>query len=220
MAFLAFSMGVAISLFGLQSQTDSEEVLAATQSKEEPSAEEDLQAEPVEKAASKDLLGSGEIPDEVVPVAGPESAGIEFGIDSAGTGEPFDEADLEWVRTRSPEAHAVSGDTERDIMDSLDPKVRKVIEKTKGVVDEIDEKTLDVTSEILETVPFLKLKPEKAEIRPDDGGATLSIELSPEALGIGKKEKTSPSVEGRGEDSPENQTEPPESGGQEGDGVS
>jgi hypothetical protein len=178
---------------------DGEEVLAATQSKEEPSAEEVLQAVPVAKAASKDLSGPGAVPDEVVPVEGPESAGIEFGIDSAGTGEPFDEADLEWVRTRSQEAYAVSGDTERDITDSLDPKVRKVIEKTKGVVDEIDEKALDVTAEILEAVPFLNLKPEKAEIRPDDGGATLSIELSPEALGIGKKEKTFPSVEGPGE---------------------
>jgi hypothetical protein len=209
-----------MSLFGVQSRMDGEEVPAATQPKEEPSAEENLQAGPVEKAASDDLSEPGAMPDIAVPAAGPESVDIELGIDSAGTGEPFDGTDLEWVRLRSPEAHVVSGDTERDIMDSLDPKVRKVIEETKGVVDEIDEKTLDVTAEILEAVPFLNLKPEKAEVRPDDGGATLSIELSPEALGIGKKEKTSPSEERPDGDPPENQTESPESGDQDGDGAS
>lgn len=220
LVFLAFTVGVAISLFGLQSRMDGEDVLAAKQPKEELFAEEDLLAEPVEKAASEDLSEPEAMPDIAVPVAGPESVDIELGIDSAGTGEPFDEADLEWVRLRSPEAHVVSGDTERDIMDSLDPKIGKVIEETKGIVDEIDEKALDVTAEILEAVPFLNLKPEKAEIRPDDGGATLSIELSPEALGIGKKEKTSPSEESPDGDPPENQTESPESGDQDGDGAS
>jgi hypothetical protein len=96
-------------------------------------------------------------------------------------------------------------------MDSLDPKVREVIEDTEEMVEEFDGKTLEVTAEILEAVPFLNLKPEKAEIRPEGGGAKLFIELSPEALGIGGKQDEKPSKVVSPDETGENQPEKPES---------
>jgi hypothetical protein len=96
-------------------------------------------------------------------------------------------------------------------MDSLDPKVREVIEDTEEMVEEFDGKTLEVTAEILETIPFLNLKPEKAGIRPGGGGAKLFIELSPEALGIGGKQDEKPSKVVSPDETGENQSGKPES---------
>ncbi|MFP4482971.1 MAG: hypothetical protein ACLFN0_09300 [Thermovirgaceae bacterium] len=186
--FLALAVGVAVSLYGTLAKTDGDELFSGTQPVEKTFIEEAVQVEPSFVDVSEDLKAPEESSGDILSDAEPEEEGLAEGITSVGTGKPFDEVDLEWVRLRSPGGQVVSQDKEKNIMDSLDPGVRKVIEETGEVVEEIDEKTLEVTSEILDAVPFLNLKPEKAEIRPGGGGAKLTIELSPEALGIGKKQ--------------------------------
>ncbi|MGC9373403.1 MAG: hypothetical protein ACP5DY_08830, partial [Thermovirgaceae bacterium] len=122
----------------------------------------------------------------------PEKGVMEIEVTPAGTGEVFGDGDLELVRKGSADRIT---DTERekpDITDSLDPRLKEALEKAEGLVDDFDEKTLEVTAEVLEEIPFLNLKPEKAELRPGGGGVELSIELSPEALGIGEKQHGNP----------------------------
>lgn len=123
-----------------------------------------------------------------VPPARPEEDAMEIDVTPAGTGEVFGRGDLELVRKGSTGAIAGTEREKPDITDSLDPRLKEALKKAEGLVDDFDEKTLEVTAEVLEEIPFLNLKPEKAELRPEGGGVELSIELSPEALGIGKKQ--------------------------------
>jgi hypothetical protein len=131
-------------------------------------------------------------PAQKEPRARPEKGVMEIKVTPAGTGEVFGDGDLELVRARSADRIKDPEREKPDITDSLDPRLKEALEKAEGLVDDFDEKTLEVTAEVLEEIPFLNLKPEKAELRPGGGGVELSIELSPEALGIGEKQHGNP----------------------------
>ena len=182
-ALFAFIVGIAVSISAVRPGDGNEKKGPLPQAQPIAPAADAL-AEPVPEETSGDLSTVSE--EAAIEKASPETPeGQFFALDvaPAGTGKAFDDADLEWVRSKTGGVPVVSDD-EKDIMDSLDPRLKKAVEEAGKFVDEVDEKTLDITSDILEVVPFLKLQPEKAEIRPNGGGATLTIELSPEALGI------------------------------------
>jgi len=215
-AFLACTVGMMVGLYGVQAKTDGEEPFVALQPAEESSAA-DMPRPAPDGTGKETALNDAEVlkpgQDKALPVAVSAEDTVKLGINPAGTGVPFSETDLEWVRRKSPGIQTVSSDQNqgKDIMDSLDPKVREVIEDTEEMVEEFDGKTLEVTAEILEAIPFLNLKPEKAEIRPEGGGAKLFIELSPEALGIGGKQDEKPSKVVSPDETGENQSGKPES---------
>lgn len=226
-AFLACTVGMILALNGgMQAKTDDEELPAATQPAEELSAVNTPQTAASDGSGNGTASNDAALPepaqDEALPVV--ESSGDVVGlkIAPAGTGVPFGEADLEWVRQKSPGMQTVSadGNQEKDIMDSVDPKIRKVIEDTEEMVEELDEKTLQVTAGILEAVPFLNLEPEKAGIRPGSGGVQLSIELSPEALGIGEKQDGKPAKVASPDETGAKQPEKPDSMDEAAEGTS
>lgn len=193
-ALFAFIVGVAVSISVVRPGNGNEEKGPIPQA--QPVGESfpvpDALEESVPEETSGDLsTASEEAATEKASPEVPEGQFLGLEVTPAGTGKAFDDADLEWVRSKTGGKPVVSED-EKDIMDSLDPRLKKAVEEAGDFVEEVDEKTLDITSDILEVVPFLNLKPEKAEIRPNGGGATLTIELSPEALGINTGKKTAP----------------------------
>jgi hypothetical protein len=154
------------------------------------------------------------------PRARPEKGVMEIEVTPAGTGEVFGDGDLELVRAGSAAGITDSEREKPDITDSLDPRLKEALEKAEGLVDDFDEKTLEVTAEVLEEIPFLNLKPEKAELRPGGGGVELSIELSPEALGIGGKQDDKPSKVSSPDETGANQPEKPDSMDEAAEGTS
>lgn len=194
--------------FGIQAMDRGkvDEKTPSVQHAAEPGEESPAGGEPIERKTHEVK------PAREAPRARPEKGVMEIEVTPAGTGEVFGDGDLELVRAGSTAGITDSERDKPDITDSLDPRVKEVLEKAEGLVDDFDEKTLEVTAEVLEEIPFLNLKPEKAELRPGAGGVELSIELSPEALGLGEKKHGNLTEGASTDEAATNRSEGPDSG--------
>lgn len=178
LALFSLAAGVVIGLYAMGQWKSRDERTATVKPVEPPAPEPDVQ----EESAEADVHQAK--PAANASRAAPDRGAVTMEITPAGTGKAFDAGDMELVRAGSSGEAPGPQDKKADIVDSLDPRLKEAMGKAGKFVDDFDEKTLEVTTEVLEEIPFLNLEPEKARLRPSGGGAELYIELSPEALGI------------------------------------
>ncbi len=104
-------------------------------------------------------------------------------------GEPFSRGDLEASRTRPGDNF--TGKQDEVVFDpgTIHPAVGDMVKQAREIVEDLDKRTLEATEKILETIPFVEIHPEKAELRPSGDGVKLTITVDPEDISFGKKHR-------------------------------
>ncbi|MDO9509547.1 MAG: hypothetical protein Q7I97_09485 [Thermovirgaceae bacterium] len=107
-------------------------------------------------------------------------------------GEPFSRSDLEGIKPAS--SGTVSEKSGPAVFDlgTIHPVVKKTAEQARELVGELDRKTLDATTKVLEKIPLVDIRPDKAELRPSGDGLKLTLTMDPEDIRFGKKQQTAP----------------------------
>ena len=117
-------------------------------------------------------------------------------------GEPFSRGDLEDSRVKP--GGTFTGKQDEVVFDpgTIHPAVGDMVKQAREVVEDLDKRTLEATERILETIPFVEIHPEKAELRPSGDGVKLTITVDPEDISFGKKHRneTAPSEKAASED--------------------
>lgn len=117
-------------------------------------------------------------------------------------GEPFSRGDLE--DSRAKPGDTFTGKQDEVVFDpgTIHPAVGDMVKQAREVVEDLDKRTLEVTERILETIPFVEIHPEKAELRPSGDGVKLTITVDPEDISFGKKHRneTAPPKKAASED--------------------
>ena len=134
-----------------------------------------------EPAADRDPVSSVE---KAAPAGKPESTAVyDF---RPVEGEPFSRSDLEASRVPAKE---ITGRTEPAVLDlgTIHPAVKETAEQAKEIVEDLDKRTLEATKKVLESIPFVDILPEKAELRPSGDGVKLTITVDPQNISFGKK---------------------------------
>ena len=104
-------------------------------------------------------------------------------------GEPFSRGDLEDSRVKP--GGTFTGKQDEVVFDpgTIHPAVGDMVKQAREVVEDLDKRTLEATEKILETIPFVEIHPEKAELRPSGDGVKLTITVDPEDISFGKKHR-------------------------------
>ncbi|HON33654.1 MAG: hypothetical protein WBJ42_03115 [Thermovirgaceae bacterium] len=122
-------------------------------------------------------------------------------------GEPFSREDLEAART--PRGDVITGRQGEAVFDpaSIHPAVGDMARQAKEIVEELDKRTLETTEKVLEALPFVNIRPEKAELRPSGDGVKLTITVDPEDISFGTKrrDEAAPAAEASSGDEEEGQ---------------
>jgi len=109
-------------------------------------------------------------------------------------GEPFSREDLEAARTHG--GCDIIGKRGEAVFDpaSIHPAVGDMARQAKEIVDELDKRTLETTEKVLEALPLVNIRPEKAELRPSGDGVKLTITVDPEDISFGTKRRDRPAA--------------------------
>ena len=122
-------------------------------------------------------------------------------------GEPFSREDLEAART--PRGDVITGKQGETVFDpaSIHPAVGDMARQAKEIIEELDKRTLETTEKALGALPFVYIRPEKAELRPSGDGVKLTITVDPEDISFGAKcrDGSAPAAEASSEDDKEGQ---------------
>lgn len=122
-------------------------------------------------------------------------------------GEPFSREDLEAART--PRGDVITGKQGEAVFDpaSIHPAVGDMARQAKEIIEELDKRTLETTEKALGALPFVYIRPEKAELRPSGDGVKLTITVDPEDISFGAKcrDGSAPAAEASSEDDKEGQ---------------
>jgi hypothetical protein len=117
-------------------------------------------------------------------------------------GEPFSRSDLEASRTKPIDSF--TGKQEEVVFDpgTIHPAVGDMAKRAQEIVEDLDKRTLEAAGKILEALPFVEIRPEKAELRPSGDGIKLTITVDPEDISFGKKHRneTAPSEKATSQD--------------------
>ncbi|AER67411.1 hypothetical protein Tlie_1689 [Thermovirga lienii DSM 17291] len=128
-----------------------------------------------------------------LPPAEPFQEEPIYKFKAAGTGEPLKPKEFALEKPSYLELETVVQEDkpEGDILDEISPKVKEVAEQIEDLVDSFDEKTLQTTKKLLDKLPLLEMEPEKAQLRPKNGGVELKITIPADTIKL-KLEKERP----------------------------
>jgi hypothetical protein len=139
----------------------------------------------VPKPETEHLAGTAG--EKAVPARKPESTpGFDF---RPAEGEPFSQSDLEGSRMPAQEITPRGSEPAVFDLGTIHPVVRETAEQAKEIVEDLDRKTLETTKKVLDSIPFVEIKPEKAELRPSGDGVKLTITVDPQNISFGKKSR-------------------------------
>ena len=126
---------------------------------------------------------------EVAPPVRKKETGATWQFRSA-EGEPFSRSDLDGIKPAS--SGIISEKPGAAVFDlgTIHPVVKKTADQARELVEEFDRKTLDTTTRVLQKIPLVDIRPDKAELRPSGDGLKLTLTMDPEDISFGKKQRT------------------------------